>query len=167
MDDQLETLRENAEHAGDIQSVIDRLAKAKEGGAELNLAIANIGVSPPWRWHDGIYEQCVIRDQYGAGAVGNPVCSLEYFTEKTDVALELVPGDWRVHSISQFYGKWSVCLHRAFGVEEDEAVWKKGHHWPSNLRADGAHGCLQVAICIAALQACMRAVGQSQQEKSS
>lgn len=153
MDELIETIRDNAEHKGDVDALVTRLLMASEGGKELNLAIANLGTSPPWRWHDGVYEQCVTRDQYGPGAVGNPVCSLEYFTERLDDAMQLIPGNWRVHSIAQFYGKWSVCLHQAFGAEEDQKIWKQGHHWPGKYNSTAEHKNLAIAICAAAIQA--------------
>jgi len=77
-------------------------------------------------------------------------------TTSIDAAVALcsrvLPG-WRVHLLAQSYDGWSACLHRMYGSPEaDHAVWKKGHHWPSEdmARSDGAAPAL--ALCRAIVE---------------
>lgn len=141
-----------------LHDLIAKLEAATKPDRELDLAITNIETEqPPWEWLDRSQET-VICNRYGKGAPGNSVASLERFTASADDAMIAIPGDWRVHCIAQHYGKWSVCLHRAFGAEEDEVVWKRGHHWPAEYNAKGEHRELAIAIVLAALK--IRACGE-------
>lgn len=118
------------------QELIKRLEAATGPSRELDLAIANVDAEYPWRWYNAD-QITVTTDQYGRGAVGNPISSLEYFTGVTDDALSLVPGDAFEEMKRTPHRKgWRVNLWNAFGVGQS---------------AD--HSDLPIALCIAALKA--------------
>jgi hypothetical protein len=95
MDTQLETIRENAERAGDLLSLVDLLRMAEGPDRELDLAIMRAISGHKWRWHRSFPAQTVITwDEYGEYAAGNPVVSLEIFTESLADAVTLVPEGW-------------------------------------------------------------------------
>lgn len=78
-----------------IEDLIARLASATEGSRELDLAIFNAmrrEAQRPWRWTCD-FKETVTNDQYGPGAPGNPVNSLEHFSTSVDDALTLFPDD--------------------------------------------------------------------------
>ncbi len=71
----------------------ERVEKATGPDRELDLAIINgITSKPGWFWHDKV-AGIISRDDYGANALGNPLCSLETFTGSIDAAMTLVPAE--------------------------------------------------------------------------
>jgi hypothetical protein len=124
---------------GDITDIIERLERARGPDRELDLAIANVNfpVGERWYWIDES-KRTVTRNQYGPGAVGNPVCSLEEFTDRIDDAVVLVPAGY----------KWRIDSH-------DPTAWVY-RNWQDGHRTcvDGPHpATAAIALCIAALKA--------------
>lgn len=127
-----------------MQELIERLEKATGPDRELDLAILNAGAPAPWVWLDRDRET-VTSNKYGEGAVGNPVVSLERFTERLDDALELVPGGYALDV--SFYTSGSG----------DARLWQGDRHvgpygastWLRDIRPASP----AIAVCIAALLA--------------
>lgn len=76
----------------DLRELEKRLEEATGPDRELDLAIGNIGAKWPWYFKDK-HREVVTRDEYGPGAAGNPVCSLERYTASLDDAVARVETD--------------------------------------------------------------------------
>lgn len=74
----------------DLLKLAERCALATEGDRELDLEILRAITNKYWLWCSS-GQGAIWWNQYGAGAPGNPVMSLEEFTESVDDALRLVP----------------------------------------------------------------------------
>ncbi len=82
--------------------------------------------------------------------------SMRDLTESLDAALTLVPEGWRLHILAEHYSGWSANLRRKFGSEAaDEAVWKRGHHWPSEHSSGTVEkiATAPLALCVVAIKA--------------
>lgn len=117
--------------------LIAKIAAAHEGSRDLDLDIGRRD-GTPWRWLDRGTDT-VTWDQYGRGAVGNPVCGLENFSTSIDDALVLVPAGAEF-SITTLYGPVLVEMPLNFGDQPSSVV----------QRADGN---IALAICECALKA--------------
>lgn len=123
--------------------LIKRLEDAAEGSRELDLAIQIKFGRIYATWNDVPMPE---------GSTDDTV--VPHYTTSLDAAMTLVPEGWRIMMLAEYYGKWSACLHRAFGIAQDNAIWKSGHHWPSEYIVNGeTNSNLALALCIAALKA--------------
>ncbi len=124
------------ETSGAVGAVISRLERAKEPDRDIDLAIANLSIDDgaPWFFFD-LPKREVTRRRFGPGAVLNPVCALEYFTQYTEEAAEIVPAglDWAVHQTAD--GAFATVLT------------------PDAVEHEGAADKPALALCIAALKA--------------
>lgn len=121
----------------DAIDLIARTQKATGPDRELDLEILNYdGRQPPWIWLDRA-SGTITREQYGPGAAGNPVASLECFTGSVDAALTLIPDGyaWR--------------LDQALSDAGDKTLaWASVEGFHANRVATPA-----LALCAAALKA--------------
>ena len=78
-----------------LLDLAERCEKATGPDRQLDLDIINAITSKSgWFWHDDRHET-ISRNDYGHGAPGNPICSLDPHTSFIDYALELVPEGWQ------------------------------------------------------------------------
>jgi len=129
-----------------LPALIERLEKATEPDRELDLAIVNIGAKHPWRWLD-VTAETITRDEYGPGAVGNPVCSLEHFTASIDDALMLAPKDSAI----------GIAIYLEDNPDNELGRYRATIMPPLTMQAATDvtvyAASLPLAICIAALKA--------------
>lgn len=127
-----------------MKDLIERLEKATEPDRELDLAILNSGAPKPWVWLDRERET-VTSNRYGKGAAGNPVASLERFTELLDDAMVLVPGDYAVDVTFYTSGAGDARLWTGERGQSDTSF----STWGGTYRPASA----AIALCIVALKA--------------
>lgn len=117
---------------GEHAELIARLEKATEPDRELDLAILNaLRSDGTWVFHDP-HKMTVINDQYGAGAPGNPICSLERFTASIEDALSAGEPSWE-YSISTLYGIAHVEIPLNDSRIDPVALHRKHGHVPTAL----------------------------------
>lgn len=126
----------------DLLALAERCEKATGADRELDLAIQCALSGNPWRWSDSRAfepETVITWDQYGAGAVGNPVCDLEAYTASIDAAMTLVPEGWRVNWAGECPDRrWFVDLIARAANDVTPRLWAANY---------------PLAICAAALRA--------------
>lgn len=127
-----------------MAELIAKIAAAHDGSRELDLDIGRRD-GTPWRWLDRGTDT-VTWDQYGRGAVGNPVCGLENFSTSIDDALVLVPAGAEF-SITTLYGPVTVEMPLNFTGKTSSIVTRKD-------------GNIALAICECALRAAPEIVAE-------
>jgi len=148
----------------DFLELAERCETAPGPDRELDLAIINgITSKPGWFWHDKI-AGIISRDDYGANALGNPLCSLEDYTSSIDAAITLVPEGYAIDGFMIWPGHPSTLtvlgtMRREFGLDRTiewthtggDGKWKTQAATPA------------LALCAAALRA--RAATPAQSSK--
>lgn len=141
-----------------MTDLLTRLLAATGPDRDLDLDILNSRrAAPYWSWLDRDHDT-IIREDYGPGAVGNPVASLERFTGCMEDALTLLPPstETRKHGVTVWFmpdgtGRALVwCQVRDDGAEGGWAmgVVPGNPGLPENKGATPA-----LAVCVAALRA--------------
>jgi hypothetical protein len=104
----------------------------------VNIAILRAVTGKPWvqtQLADGRLDRSVTYDQYGPGALGNPVCRFPDYTRSTDACLELISAypDTRLTMAQGDDGTW---VARVLGPDVDV----------EGPRADELHDAVLLAI---------------------
>jgi hypothetical protein len=76
-----------------MDDLIEKLGRATGPDRELDLAIINFKADLPWKWMH-VWSDTIVQEKYGPvgpKTPGNPICSLERFTESMDDAMTLMP----------------------------------------------------------------------------
>lgn len=122
-----------------FEELIARLEKLSGPDREADLAILNtISQKGTWFFHDK-HRLVVICDEFGPGAPGNSVCSLEDFTGSIDAARTLILPEYSFGGLSQISPRdWIMLI---FSRTDSHARW------------EGEASTAEAAICIAALRA--------------
>jgi hypothetical protein len=125
-----------------LSALIALLEESKEGSRELDIAIAK--AMYPETTYDAAEDKWYLHGFH---------VRIEEYTRSLDSALSLVPEGWCLHLLADHYRYSTACLHRAFGPDEDQKVWRVGHHWPSKYSASARAPTKPLALVIAALKA--------------
>lgn len=126
-----------------LDALIARVEAATEGSAELDLDILNALGPRQWIWLDR-RDETITHEQYGPGAVGNPVTSMDRLSRSLDAAMTLIPDDlW-----------WILGKGRTRPNEPLYGVQLRNPSGPDAVAAEAEHPTsIAVAICLAALKA--------------
>src|SRR5689334_3054514 len=105
--------------AGALLALANEVEQLTEPCRDVDLKILRAISGKHWLWHRPPDTTAVWWNQYGAGAPGNPLCTLERFTASIDDAMQLIPkgAQWTVEADSA----WVRWIGRK-DVEEAQSV---------------------------------------------
>jgi hypothetical protein len=124
----------------DLLELAMRCERSPGPDKDLDLDIVNAVTSKPgWIWHDDMH-WTITRNDYGSGAVGNPICSIDAYTASIDHAVTLIPDGWFFSGLDQ----QSPAVR----------VWTEGNIAYHSPGLDGICAATPaLALCAAALRA--------------
>lgn len=128
-----------------LLEVAERCEKATEGDRDLDIDILRALSGKHWLWHPGAGKIVVTWPQYGCGAPGNPICSLEEFTTSIDDAMTLIPEGMALRKEWLPAGSWPARCY----IHKDQSM--PLHDADFSFRSLGETEAL--AVCAAALRA--------------
>lgn len=126
-----------------LDDLISQFTPATEGALELDLDILNAIGPRQWIWLDR-RDRTITYEQYGPGAAGNPVTSLERFTTRLDDAMTLVPSPYwlTIQTGTQVSApSWEWPIVEIGSHLTGEPIWR------------GQLKTLSLTVCLAALKA--------------
>lgn len=142
-----------------MQELIAQLQVATEGERGLDLAIQTATSGKPWYWMDS-FQSVITWDQYGKGAPGNPVATLERFTSSIDDALMLVPEGWQWQSSNRAPKPHAgrAYIHNGELIYAGMSAAKN----PKYRHEEATAATPAIALCIAALRARSALMGRQE-----
>lgn len=107
-------------------ALANKIEKNPVASRDLDLEIMQSISGKAWDWHPNAAQpQTVITwPEYGDGAIGNPICSLERFTSSLDDAMTLIPAScqWTIETDTA----WVRCMGRKDVHEAQCGFFGKG-----------------------------------------